>query len=301
MTTQRSTTSFRRSGFTLVELLVVIGIIALLVAMLLPALGKARAQANSVKCLSNLRQLGMGYMMYTQESKGSGTNYFTSSANAGIDDFWAGLIAPYIGTRKPGTGQTQFSNVNQLLICPVASEASPITGVWWGSITYAWNGKAHSPDSGWSWFHTMLTPAERWWTGSYSFNSYLYRDGYPRVDSNAAHQFRFFTKLSDIRPSNITPMFCEGSWVDALVDPADVTPSDLNGLVNNSALPGTGKMIWRVCINRHNYAVNMVFADGSVSAVRLTDLRKVVWYRGWKDDVMKTTAKDVFSPALPLK
>jgi prepilin-type N-terminal cleavage/methylation domain-containing protein/prepilin-type processing-associated H-X9-DG protein len=84
-------------GFTLVELLVVIGIIAVLISILLPALNRARESGYRVQCLSNLRQLGVAFLMYANENKGKlppRTASRTVGALPGDWIFWQKLPAP---------------------------------------------------------------------------------------------------------------------------------------------------------------------------------------------------------------
>jgi len=82
----------RRFGFTLVELLVVVGIISLLVSILLPALAKARAQADRVKCMSNLRQVGYAMQMYRNENR----NTHFPAGNYGFwDDNTGKALSPW--------------------------------------------------------------------------------------------------------------------------------------------------------------------------------------------------------------
>lgn len=108
------TRRYRPTGFTLVELLVVIGIIAILIGILLPTLGRARAQANAVVCQSNVRQIAMAALAYAANSKGRLQlfTYFTPNITVNLQ-YWVdastvppkfslqhGILSPYLGIKS---------------------------------------------------------------------------------------------------------------------------------------------------------------------------------------------------------
>jgi prepilin-type processing-associated H-X9-DG protein/prepilin-type N-terminal cleavage/methylation domain-containing protein len=131
-----------RGAFTLVELLVVIGIIAILTAILLPALNKARQQAVIVQCLSNLKNVGLAFVMYTNANAGwypyptstqASPTQPTGSNKFGGTPIWYDAIDPYLGA-KAGSNRTgvaaqrAFAAIKQDPIWLTFPEKEPVAG-----------------------------------------------------------------------------------------------------------------------------------------------------------------------------
>ena len=234
----------KSKGFTLIELLVVISIIALLMAILMPALSRAKELATEAVCMSNLKQWGVGYAIYFSE------NDYLFPANGWI---W-----------KPSRGKKDSMSYNfdkKILLCPGATKPyldggkNPF-GAW---TQYKFNGSYGASNwCGWDKGPDLANTDDSLWIHPMHKNS----DNIP-VFMDCYHYY-------------VAPLYVDAPPKFNGEIPSIVHFSPWGGGHNPDAMKS-------VCIDRHRGSINVLFVDFGTRRVGLKELWELKWHKTWND------------------
>jgi len=251
----------RTCGFTLVELLVCAGTIAILASLLLPGLARAKQQARELQCRNNLRQLGLAHFMYVADY---GLQELYADPIAGFAS-WDRVIAPYLASNS------------QVYLCPSTREPARRRDQFPFS---AGGGAADMPYLDYSRRRLLSYEKNNWLNGA-------------KTTSPESRRWAFWTEDRVHRPA-ATPAFADASSGGSSVWRYDPPPKNLYAVYD----PAEGGMAYFM-IGRHGanalhdsypiapgqalkpYVNHLVFFDGHVAAVPLDQLWRFDWHFDW--------------------
>ena len=236
-----------KNAFTLIELLVVIAVIAILMGILLPSLQRARKQAKTAICQSNLKQWGTAIAMYIADYNGK---MWPIPPRTGE---WMHLLRAYYG------------DLDKIRACPVATKPcmddDPVEAR--GSVDTMWGHQGREGE---------FKGREKGYWGSYGHNRWVQL---PRPGQPCGSWTSF-----NVRGTQDIPVFADSAFHHAL--PRHTDPIPRSPLLFYYQIPrDTGSQIWRFCIDRHQGAINICFLDSSIRKIPLNVLWDLKWNTKW--------------------
>ena len=250
----------KRKGFTLIELLVVIAIIALLMAILMPALGRVKEQARSIACLSRLKQWGLMFKLYTDDNDGyfnegwGFTHHATNAGQSGEYGLWMNALRHY------------YRDEWDMLLCPTATRV--VMGGTDSGTFKAWTrtvaNRYPAPSEG----------SSKEFISSYGINNWT---NYMLEARGVRPAAEFWKSVQNVNNPNTVPLFADSTWHDAWPFETDAPMEFPYDYYVGSQSVGGDEMN-HFCIDRHNGWTNFAFVDWSVRRVGLKELWTLKWH-----------------------